>query len=222
MALFSKKISRVTQLHHLNLKGERQLIKFEKIYPTVIAVTGSPVVGKTTAIERIMADKNMASQLEVIKSGDLLRKAGVSIVKLSDQMNRGDMADSELWEEYVFEPFLKIREETSKKGIILDGPPRLVNEAQKLAPYINAMVFITTSDDVAMERASGRGRSDDDLEKLKRRQEVFRKSTLPAILYMRGYGVPAVPLTSTRETSVEQIAAQLRATILGALDHSWR
>lgn len=196
------------------------MIRLESLPPTVIAVTGSPVVGKTTAIERIMADPEMSSKLEVLKSGDLLRKAGIKITKLSRQMGRGDMADTVLWEKYVFEPFLKILNNTTKQGIILDGPPRLVNEAQKLAPHVNAMIFITTDDDVARERASGRGRDDDEFEKLARRQEVFRQLTLPAILYMRGYGVPAVPLTSTRETTIEETAAQVKAAILGALDRN--
>jgi adenylate kinase len=81
---------------------------------------------------------------------------------------------------------------------LLDGFPRTLPQAHALAHVLKltgrtltAAVFVDAPDDVVVERIAGRAdrRDDDDPDTVRRRLEVFHRSTAPVIAYYEQLGL---------------------------------
>lgn len=125
-----------------------------------IVLLGPPGAGKGTQA------KQMAKSLSLshISTGDLLRQNAKEQTALGTQaknfMERGLLVPDNL----VFE-MLKVRfaQPDVKKGFILDGYPRNINQAVTLEGLlkennsdIDMVVYLNTSDDVIVQRLTGR------------------------------------------------------------------
>ncbi|MFH1827270.1 MAG: nucleoside monophosphate kinase [bacterium] len=79
-----------------------------------------------------------------------------------------------------------------KKGYILDGFPRTIEQAKKFKNNVDKVVYIEVSDKEALWRLSHRAdtekRDDDTLKALKQRIELFHKSTEKVIEYYESEG----------------------------------
>lgn len=76
-----------------------------------------------------------------------------------------------------------------KKGYILDGFPRTVNQADAFSNGIDKVIYLTVSDREALWRLSLRddeGREDETLKAIHKRIRLFHEFTEPVIAYYRG------------------------------------
>lgn len=75
-----------------------------------------------------------------------------------------------------------------KKGYILDGFPRTVNQAKEFSNGIDKIIYLTVSDREALWRLSLRddeGREDETLKAVHKRIRLFHEFTEPVIAYYR-------------------------------------
>ncbi len=99
-----------------------------------------------------------------VSTGDMLREAikeGSEIgLKAQEYMNRGELVPDEVVTKLVTE---RMKKEDAQKGVILDGFPRTVKQAESLDKAlkeedrkIDVVLYMKTSEDVAVQRLSGR------------------------------------------------------------------
>ncbi|HTY45137.1 MAG TPA: adenylate kinase [Patescibacteria group bacterium] len=125
-----------------------------------IVLLGPPGAGKGTQA------KMLAKQLQLphISTGDLLRQNVAQGTELGNQaqdfMNRGALVPDELVSKMLDERFTQ---PDVKKGFILDGYPRTLNQAKVLDTLLQArnmlidlVVYLDTSESVIIQRLSGR------------------------------------------------------------------
>ena len=125
--------------------------------------------------------------LDHLSTGDLLRdevSSGSDLgIQASEIMNKGELVSDELVLSIV-----EGRLENIKKGWLLDGFPRNVNQAnalktllEKINPPLEAVISIQIADDVLIKRLLSRGREDDNEEVIVNRLKVYREKTSPLI-----------------------------------------
>jgi adenylate kinase len=125
-----------------------------------IVLLGPPGAGKGTQA------KMLARQLQLphISTGDLLRQNVAQGTALGNQaqdfMNRGALVPDELVTKMLDERF---NQADVRKGFILDGYPRTLNQAKVLDTLlqdreiqIDLVVYLDTSESVIIQRLSGR------------------------------------------------------------------
>lgn len=163
-----------------------------------IVIFGAPGSGKGTQSERLIERYG----LHHISTGELLRNhiaRGTHLGKVADAfISNGLLIPDELMIEVLGELF-KENPETIEKGVIFDGFPRTVPQAEALAEMlkeygteIHAVVGLEVDEDELVrrmiERGKESGRSDDNLGTIKKRLEVYHKQTAPLRDYYKGKG----------------------------------
>lgn len=125
-----------------------------------IVLLGPPGAGKGTQAKQLA----LRLSLPHISTGDLLRKnvaQGTPLGKEAvDFMNKGALVPDNLVNQMLS---LRLKEEDVKKGFILDGYPRNIQQAEELDKIlkmagmsINVVAYLETSDKVIIQRLSGR------------------------------------------------------------------
>ena len=121
---------------------------------------GPPGVGKGTQAENVCKNKNIAH----VSSGNLLRdavdaKTEVGL-KASEYIEKGLLVPDELVVKIVVDT---IAAELCKSGFVLDGFPRNQSQAEildktlkELGEELDKVLYFTASEDVIIERISGR------------------------------------------------------------------
>lgn len=154
-----------------------------------IVIFGAPGSGKGTQSERLIKRYG----LHHISTGELLRdhiSRGTHLGKVADSyISRGLLIPDELMVEVLADIF-KEHPETAAKGVIFDGFPRTIAQAEALskmlADYgtdIHAVVGLEVDEDELirrmLERGKDSGRSDDNIDTIRKRLEVYHKQTAP-------------------------------------------
>lgn len=154
-----------------------------------IVIFGAPGSGKGTQSERLIKRYG----LHHISTGELLRdhiSRGTHLGKVADSyISRGLLIPDELMVEVLADIF-KEHPETAAKGVIFDGFPRTIAQAEALskmlADYgtdIHAVVGLEVNEDELirrmLERGKDSGRSDDNIDTIRKRLEVYHKQTAP-------------------------------------------
>lgn len=151
---------------------------------------GPPGAGKGTQSQRIIQHFNLLH----LATGDLLRSEIMNQTKLGIQakmfMDKGELVTDELVIEMLE---AKLEELPTKNGVVFDGFPRTITQAQALDKMlslqnqeINALVALTVPHDELLKRLSSRGltsgRTDDaDLKTIEHRLGIYHKKTIPVI-----------------------------------------
>uniref|UniRef100_A0A0K0DX59 UMP-CMP kinase n=1 Tax=Strongyloides stercoralis TaxID=6248 RepID=A0A0K0DX59_STRER len=176
-----------------------------KMY-NVVFVLGPPGVGKGTLCA--MIQENLG--YKHLSAGELLRqernrkgsefgkiidnhiKNGTIVpVEITCKLLKNAMAESEEGKSFLIDGFPRNQDN-------LDGWNREMKDCTKVRLVLN----LTCSEEVSIERClkRGQGRSDDNLESLKKRIETFHKQTLPIIQYYKKLDiVKDIPTISTPE-----------------------
>jgi len=143
---------------HLNHKKEDKKPKGNFYTKTMVILLGAPGVGKGTYGKKLSEDWKMP----VFSTGDYLRalvKDPNSEVgkKVKGIMDKGALVDDNTMMEVIDQRLFKDDSATAK-GIILDGFPRTVSQAELLGKRanINAVVNFVLEDDVLKEKLAGR------------------------------------------------------------------
>ncbi len=162
-----------------------------------IVLFGPPGAGKGTQSEKLIAKYNLVH----LSTGDLFRKhlgEGTELGKLAQKyMNEGKLVPDEVVISMVGE---KIKENPNAKGVIFDGFPRTVPQAEALDNLLNAqstpisgMVALEVEEEELKKRIRERGKTsgrvdDQDEEKINTRIKVYLDETIPVAKFYEKQG----------------------------------
>lgn len=151
-------------------------------------IFGAPGSGKGTQSQKLIDKYGLFH----ISTGDILRdhiKKGTDLGKTAERyISNGQLIPDDLMIE-ILKGHIKSHPET-KKGIIFDGFPRTIKQAQELDGLlkefdteVHAVLGLEVAEDELIKRLIKRGeesgRSDDNPDTIKRRLDVYHSSTLP-------------------------------------------
>ena len=160
-----------------------------------VILFGPPGAGKGTQAKFIIEMYNLVQ----ISTGDMLRasvKTGSDLGnKVKKIMDKGDLVSDEIIMSIISK---RIDEEDCKRGFILDGFPRTLNQAQKLdlllskkQVNIDHIIEILVDEELLISRIEKRAseekvvRNDDNSDVLKNRIVIYKKDTLPVLNYYK-------------------------------------
>lgn len=163
-----------------------------------IVIFGAPGSGKGTQSERLIDTYGMRH----ISTGELLRdhiNRGTKLGKVADvYISKGLLIPDELMID-VLADTLRSEPDYMERGVIFDGFPRTIPQAEALSALlaelgteIHAVVGLEVEEDELvkrmLERGKAFGRSDDNIDTIKKRLEVYHKQTSPLKDYYIGKG----------------------------------
>ena len=160
-----------------------------------IILFGPPGAGKGTQAKFIIDKYNLVQ----ISTGDMLREAVKSGSELGNKvkviMDKGDLVSDDIIMSIISE---RVIEEDCKKGFILDGFPRTLNQAKELDKMldhknlkIDYIIEILVDEDLLISRIEKRAsedkiaRNDDNDEVLKNRIMIYKRDTIPVLKYYK-------------------------------------
>lgn len=157
-----------------------------------------PGAGKGTQAARLASHYGVAH----LSSGDLFRKevaAGTAIGRIAaSYLKRGDLVPDDLVMQMLAGPVLRA---ARSGGYVLDGFPRTLRQAEEAYAWakqvegveLQAVVHLIVSKDELLRRLLARaqadGRSDDTIEIIEHRLDVFDTETEPLLGYYAGRGL---------------------------------
>lgn len=163
-----------------------------------IVIYGAPGSGKGTQSEKIVNRYGLYH----ISTGEVLRKQiaeGTELGRLADSyISEGHLIPDDLMLKVLADELDRHPEEI-KKGVIFDGFPRTLPQAEALTAMLNerntdihAVVGLEVGDDELTERMIRRGRetgrADDNPETIKERLNVYHNLTQPLKQYYHARG----------------------------------
>ena len=161
-----------------------------------IVIFGAPGSGKGTQSERIVEKYG----INHISTGDVLRaeiKNGTELGKTAKgYIDQGQLLPDELIIDILASTLDSFKD---SKGVIFDGFPRTIPQAKALKEMLNkrgtdvsVMLNLQVEEEELinrlLERGKVSGRSDDNLETIKSRLDVYHKQTAPLADYYIGEG----------------------------------
>ena len=184
-----------------------------------IVLFGAPGAGKGAQAERISSMYGMVH----LSTGEMLRSAITSGSDLGarakETIDQGNLVPDDVIVKIVD---ARMDEGDCGKGVILDGFPRTVAQAEALDEILagkgqridhvieievnESELFARIEKRASERRRTGTARSDDNAETLRKRLVVYNDSTAPLLPYYRGKGV----LRSVDGMgSIEDVATQI-------------
>ncbi|MCM1520748.1 MAG: adenylate kinase [Lachnoclostridium sp.] len=152
-----------------------------------LVIFGAPGSGKGTQSEKLIKRYGLTH----ISTGDILRKniaAGTELGKIADTyISKGQLIPDDLVTEMLAD---EIDNHPGTKGFIFDGFPRTIPQAVALdklleerGEEVHSVIGLEVPDEELVERLLNRGkvsgRSDDNLETINNRLQVYHSSTSP-------------------------------------------
>jgi len=156
-----------------------------------IIIFGAPGSGKGTQSELMIAKNG----LDYISTGNVLRaaiKEGTELGLIAqDYINQGQLVPDDLIIKLIA-GFLD--EKADSKGVLFDGFPRTIPQAKALKTMLNergtdisVLIDLQVDDEELikrlLERGKVSGRSDDNLDTIKARLDVYHTQTAPLATY---------------------------------------
>ena len=158
-----------------------------------IVIFGAPGSGKGTQSDKLIAHYNLFH----ISTGDVLRdhiKRGTELGKTANAyISEGKLIPDDLMIS-ILESVLDDNKEATIEGVIFDGFPRTIPQAKSLkamlekrAAKVNIVLGLEVDEaeliDRLIKRGLESGRSDDNLETIKKRLVVYHEQTSPLKQY---------------------------------------
>lgn len=162
----------------------------------VAMLFGPPGSGKGTQSSWIADNFGLVH----VSTGDLLRKEIAEGTRLGRQvepiMASGELVPDDLIVRVIEH---RMRQEDARGGILLDGFPRTLPQAQALdamlergGNHVGIVLFLDVPEEVLRERLLNRakeeGRADDNADTVHTRMEVYDRETAPVLEYYEGHG----------------------------------
>ena len=148
---------------------------------------GAPGVGKGTQAELISKEFNIPQ----ISTGEMLRSAVANKTELGLKaksiMDKGELVSDDIILGIIEE---RILQDDCNNGLILDGFPRTIPQAEGLTKLLLKHNFpdfkcieIKVTDQEIIDRLLKRGRMDDNEETIRKRLDVYKELTAPVKKY---------------------------------------
>lgn len=156
-----------------------------------IVLFGPPGSGKGTQSEKIIEKYGLVH----ISTGDLLREEVAAQTDLGNQakmiMDKGELVSDKIVIGMIRK---KIEEHKNGAGFIFDGFPRTVEQARELRraltdydEHVSVMISLEVPREELVKRLLKRGketgRSDDNMETINNRIDVYNRQTMPVTYY---------------------------------------
>jgi adenylate kinase len=185
-----------------------------------LVIFGAPGSGKGTQSDLLIEEYGLFH----ISTGEVLRdqiSRGTELGKIADSfISGGNLIPDDLMIN-ILEKTLDENAEKVEKGVILDGFPRTIEQAKALKELfdhrgtkLNIVVGLEVEDaeliDRLIRRGKQSGRSDDNLETITKRLEVYHKQTSPLRNFYINEGLYA-PIKGSG--SVTDIFADIKVAI---------
>ncbi|KAJ1343855.1 hypothetical protein BSLG_001587 [Batrachochytrium salamandrivorans] len=159
---------------------------------TIIFVLGGPGSGKGTQCDILVKQFGFAH----LSTGDLLRdevNRGTDLgSRLDSDMKQGKMVPLEITIKLLLQG---MSTNSNSQGYLIDGFPRTIEQAHLFESTIGKCMFVLyfeASNDVLisrlMKRGETSGRTDDNLESIRKRLVTFENSSMPVIEYYNRTG----------------------------------
>ncbi len=180
-----------------------------------IIIFGAPGSGKGTYSDLIVEKYGMGH----ISTGDVLRaeiKNGSELGKIAQgYISQGQLIPDNLMVDILAKVY---DEQPAGKGVIFDGFPRTIAQAEALKNMLaqrghdmGIMIELVVAEDVLMarllNRAKEQGRADDNEETIKKRFDVYRSQTAPLSEWFEKEGMRNVFQWTEHPTKEGMIAA---------------
>ncbi|MEL0196401.1 MAG: adenylate kinase [Rhodobiaceae bacterium] len=186
-----------------------------------IILFGAPGAGKGTQAKRLVDERGMVQ----LSTGDMLRAAigaGTELgLRAKEIMDRGDLVSDDIILGMIAE---RMQNPDCAKGVILDGFPRTVAQADGLGAMfaesgltLDHVIEIKVDEDALFARIetraaeTGGSRADDNAETLRKRLAVYHENTAPLLPY---YTEKGLLRTVDGMASIDEVAQAIDA-ILG-------
>ena len=187
----------------------------------VVVMFGPPGSGKGTQAAWVAEQLGIAH----VSTGDLLRAEvaeGTELGRLVEPiMTSGELVPDDLIVRVIES---RMRQPDARRGILLDGFPRTLPQAEALDRMlaragggVSAVLFLDVPEDELvkriLKRAEEEGRSDDTPETVHTRMQVYERETAPVLEFyeVRGTDVRHVDGVG----SVDEVRARLRDAVAG-------
>lgn len=188
-----------------------------------VVIFGAPGSGKGTQSEKIVEKYGLYH----ISTGELLRKeieAGSELGKVAD----GYISKGQLLPDAIIIKMLANLLDTipeTRNGVIFDGFPRTIPQAEALdtllaerGTAVSAVIGLEVGEteliDRLLKRGQVSGRSDDNLETIKKRLDVYHSQTTPLQNFYKESGrYRAIKGTGAVDAIFEAIARELSACL---------
>lgn len=152
-----------------------------------LILLGPPGAGKGTQAVQVAAAMGLAH----VATGDMFRdnvRAGTDLGRLAQQyMERGELVPDTVTIQMLLD---RLARPAAAAGILLDGFPRTVQQAQALdralaerRRQVDLVLLIAVGEPEIQKRLASRGRTDDQPETISRRLRVYEAQTAPLIAY---------------------------------------
>ena len=190
--------------------------------PLDIVILGPPGAGKGTQGKLIAADAGIPH----VNTGDMFRAECAAGTKLGDRvrsiLDDGDLVPDELTIEVVR---ARLGQDDTARGFVLDGFPRTLAQAEALDRVLVeidrgelcVVLDFQIPDEAALQRLLGRagveGRSDDTLDLIQHRLDVYHEKSEPLVEYYRARGI-LVGIHADR--GVEEVFAEVQQVLAAA------
>ena len=190
--------------------------------PLDIVILGPPGAGKGTQGKLIAADAGIPH----INTGEMFRAECAAGTELGERvrsiLDEGDLVPDEVTIEVVR---ARLGQDDTARGFVLDGFPRTLAQAEALDRVLVeidrgelcVVLDFQVSDEIAVQRLLGRagveGRSDDTLDLIQHRLDVYHEKSEPLVEYYRARGL-LVGIHADR--TVEEVFAEVQQVLAAA------
>ena len=185
-----------------------------------IILFGPPGAGKGTQAEILVRDRGMVQ----LSTGDMLRAAIAAGSELGKQakviMDAGELVSDDIMIGMIAE---RMEDDDCASGVILDGFPRTVAQAQALDTMfadkgisLDSVIEIAVDETALFARIekraaeTGGARSDDNADVLKARLKVYHENTAPVLPYYKDKG-QLVSIDGMQ--TVEEVSSQIASCL---------
>lgn len=183
-----------------------------------LIIVGPPGAGKGTQAGRIAE----AFGIPAVSTGDIFRKNVAEGTPLGVQakaiMDAGDYVPDSLTNELVKS---RLNEADAEGGFLLDGYPRTVGQVEYLDALlaeqgtgIDAVIQLVADQDELvgrlLKRAEEQGRSDDNEDTIRRRQQVYTEQTAPIVA---AYGERGLVVDVDGLGGIDEVGDRIQAAL---------